>query len=110
MRTAEGFKQLQDSWNDRTNHPDKKIGDNKDFPLIRVCPNPTCARINEWEDNCKHMTCKGKSGCTHQYCHVCLRKWYTCKCGYCTFVGDAAPTCSGSYTQNCNVAPLQTNW
>lgn len=97
--------QLEESWNERTNHG-KLIGRNKDFPLQRVCPNTGCSVVNEYGDKCKHITC---SKCTHQYCHICLKKWSGCKCGYCQYIGDGAPVCSGYYDE-CNLAGLQTQW
>jgi len=107
---AEALVALQDAWDKRAQHG-KQIGNNKNFPLVRICPNTMCSRLNEWTDNCKHMTC---AGCTHQYCHVCLKKWKNCKCGYCEFIGDSAPLCTGSlnsgYYQKCEVAEQQKDW
>eukprot|EP01083_Nonionella_stella_P197755 726754_1 len=98
---AEALRILDESWNDRINHG-KEISSMSDVPLIRICPNPGCLRMNEYDSKCKHMTCKGKTGCGHNYCQACLKKWKGCKCAFCEYQGDVE-TCSGSYNA-CQIA------
>eukprot|EP01084_Bolivina_argentea_P156122 272068_1 len=104
---ASALNALEESWRERVEHG-KTISKMEQVPLIRCCPNPACLRLNEYSDKCKHMTCDGKTGCQHQYCQACLKKWTGCKCAFCEYQSDKAPTCGqdGSYTK-CQITGLQ---
>ena len=43
-------------------------------PNVKQCPG---CRVRTYKDGgCNHMTCR----CGHQYCWLCMRAWWTCRC------------------------------
>lgn len=61
------------------NCPTKTIGDARDVPSVRACPN--CHALTEHISDCKHMNCWG---CKYEFCFVCLSDYtgyigHTCR-------------------------------
>ena len=68
----------------------KHVGDVKDVPSIRCCPN--CCQLIFHTDSCKHMQCRS---CQTDFCFVCLKP-----------TKDGMWQC-GSHCDRCPVAPKQ---
>lgn len=70
----------------------KNIGENKDVPSMRLCPNPSCKAVIEHKSDCKQMVCPR---CNTDFCFVCL-----------TINENKKLKCS-SWFEKCQTHPIQ---